>query len=300
MVDIDVNRKDKTLTKRIRRLLSFYARLYLMSGPPILVYQMGKVGSSSVKESLWAQALPVFHVHRMNPVNIQRVHREYLENDETPPNDRKGKMLYNSIVRKGRRAKFISLVREPVGRNISAFFENFKRFVGVKYAQTDFTIERLAATFIDAYRHTVPLMWFDWEVKSVLGIDIYQHPFSQERGWLVVEKGNFELLVIKLEIEDSRKESAIADFLGLDEFKLVRANVAREKKYAKMYQDFLRVVKLPKAYIEIMCSAEYTRHFYSDSEIESIRSKWHDHIEAIELPSNIRQELMRASSRDWA
>lgn len=281
-----------------RRTVSFYMRLYSARSTPIIVYQMGKVGSSAVRESLKNQGFSsVFHAHLMNPTHIQRVRQEYLAHSARAPNEWKGRMLYNSIVRGGKRAKFISLVREPLGRNISAFFQNFKRFTGTEYDQASFMIDELADIFIKGYEHTVPLTWFDWEVKPVLGIDVYQHPFPQDKGWLTIKKGSFELLILKLEIDDSRKERALADFLGVSEFRLVRANVAREKKYAKTYQDFLRSIKLPESYVEIMCNSEYIRHFYSEAEIEAIRARWRDRTETVELPADIRQELSKASRR---
>lgn len=47
---------------------------------PVIVYQMGKVGSRSITDSLKScDVHPVFHIHRMNPENIKRVKNEYLK-----------------------------------------------------------------------------------------------------------------------------------------------------------------------------------------------------------------------------
>ena len=89
-----------------------------------------------------------------------------------------------------------------------------------------------------------------------------------------MEEGNLQILVIKLELDDAVKEEAISGFLGLSGFKLSRLNVGQEKAYAKTYQEFMETIRLPEAYIECMCNAKYTRHFYTDAEIEDIRSKW--------------------------
>jgi hypothetical protein len=214
-----------------------------------------------------------------------------------PPDEWTGRMLYRHVVKAGRRARFISLVREPIDRNISAFFQNLERFVGMTHEEADFTIDELIGTFLKRYPHSVPLTWFDLEVKTVLDIDVYDHQFPREKGWLRIENGPFALLVIKLEIDDRRKQSAIAQFLGMDEFELVRANVAEEKEYGQTYRDFLERITLPSSYVDIMCSAEYTTQFYSAAEIEAVRRRWRDRVNPTELPPSVYRELAQASHR---
>ena len=285
--------------RRLRKALDkgLYLR-ELKRGTPVIVYQMGKVGSSSIRDSLKSCGFaPVFHVHRMNPDNIEKVRQEYSDNNQAPPDESLGERLYADFINKQKRARFITIVREPVSRNISAFFENLRRFTGVEYGDADFTIEELVDIFIERYRHSVPLTWFDIEIKQTLGIDVYEYLFPKEKGYLAIRKGSFELLILKLEVDDSIKENAIAEFLDLEAFKLIRSNVAQDKNYSRTYRDFVRTIKLPESYVEIMCGSEYTRHFYSGIEIESVLSKWQDKIHKKELPPTVHQELLRASSR---
>lgn len=296
---LSVARRSAAGIRKGAEWVQFYAQLHLKRSTPIIIYQMGKVGSSSVSKSLELHGIDlVFHIHRMNPDNIEKVRQEYLDNDERPPDERIGKGLYSNVVTNRKKAKFITLVREPISRNTSAFFQNFKRFTGVdEYDHADFAIEELVNIFIERYRHPVPLTWFDVEVKQTLGIDVYEYPFPKEKGYLSIKRGNFELLILKLEVDDSIKEKAIAEFLDAEDFRLIRANVGQDKDYARTYKDFLRTIRLPESYVEIMCNSEYTRHFYSDVEIESVRSKWDNHISKTELPLAVYQELLRASSR---
>lgn len=288
------------LRTALRQATSFFGRIKTRT--PIIVYQMGKVGSSSVSDSLKAYGLGrVFHVHRMNPDNIERVRQEYLAHDEIPPDESTGERLYADVVDRGREARFITFVREPISRNMSAFFQNFKRFTGVEYEDADFTVEELIDLFVEGYRHPVPLTWFDVEMKQTLGIDVYEHPFPKEGGHLTVKEGNFELLILKLEVNDTIKERAIAEFLGFEDFRLTSSNVGQDKHYSRTYQRFLRNIRLPKSYVELMCDSCYTRHFYSAAEVEAVRSEWDDRIKTRELPPTVDQELAKASVReiDW-
>jgi hypothetical protein len=289
---------------KVRRALgkALHKGLYLRElkkGTPVIVYQMGKVGSSSIGDSLKSCGVaPVFHIHRLNPDNIEKVQQEYLDHGLVPLDESLGERLYAEVIQKRKSVKLITLVREPIGRNMSAFFQNFKRFTGVEYDDADFTVEELVNLFVEGYRHPVPLTWFDVEMKQTLDIDVYEYPFPKEKGHLTIKKGNFELLILKLEVDDAIKEKAIAEFLDVEDFRLIRANVGQDKNYARTYRDFLRTIRLPKSYVELMCTSQYTRHFYSDAEIEAVRSEWRDRIETTELPPAVHQELFKASARD--
>ena len=88
-------------------------------------------------------------------------------------------------------------------------------------------------------------------------------------------------------------EKVIREFLDIENFTLIRSNSAKNKAYFRTYHDFLQTIKLPKAYIEILCNSKYTRHFYSDKEIKSIESKWSKRILEEKLPATVHQELLK-------
>jgi len=234
---------------------------------PVVVYQMGKVGSMALVASLERQGVrPVYHVHAMNPAG------------ERP--QQAARVAYEEIVLAQRPAKFITLVRETIARNVSAFFqeENFVRHTGRRFAEFGGSLEELARVFGSKLRHmsVFPLTWFDRQVKEVLGIDVYAEPFDQARGFVRLSQGVHELLVLKSELDDRSKAAAVATFLNLDGFEIERANVGGQKAYAEAYRRFRESVRLPEAYIEGMLSSRHMRHFYSEPEIERFRAYWSD------------------------
>ena len=170
---------------KIHRKIRYFKNL--RRGTPIIVYQMGKVGSVSIRDSLESYGVePVFHVHKMNPNSIQRIRENDLAMNRTPSDWWLSEILFADIIRKGKRAQFITLVREPISRSISTFFQNFGRFTGAEYDDADLAIQELVNTFIDKYRHPVPLTWFDVEIKQTLGIDVFEYPFPKEKGILSI------------------------------------------------------------------------------------------------------------------
>ena len=94
---------------------------------PVIVYQMGKVGSVAVFAALERAGVPAFHVHRMNRdhVDRMRLRRRALGWAEIPvaPHDVLGLSLNERVIAKGRRAAIVTIVRDPIARNLSSYFE---------------------------------------------------------------------------------------------------------------------------------------------------------------------------------
>jgi len=242
--------------------------------PPIVVYQMGKVGSSSVYGSLRKHGVHnAYQVHRLDPENIRGVRQEYLRK-ELPPPDEPGIALFRRVRRCGADVRMISLVRDPVARNMSAFFENFQRFAGSEYADSKLDIAELGRRFLEEYDHDVPLTWFDLELKSVTGIDVFGVPFPKAEGHMTYRQDKYHLLLMKCELDMGLQEQLIRDFLGLQEFRLSKSNVGSDKGYSATYKAFLKDFSLPMEYLERMYTSKYAAHFYTPEELDAFRNKW--------------------------
>lgn len=252
-----------TIPSALCRVLSdWHSRLFLernlRRATPVIVYQMGKVGSSSVYRSLRQQyAGVVLHTHGFSPKN----------------RDPRVRRVYHWAIDEKLRLNVISLVREPIGRNVSAFFENFERDTGVAYAESRLTINDLTRLFLERYHHEIPLEWFDQCVLAKFGIDVFATPFP-DSGICIYTHNNVRLLVARCETDDSVKARAIGDFLGIPGFTITNANVGEEKDYAPTYKAFKASVVLPPEYVDEMCESKYFNHFYSKEVIAATREKW--------------------------
>lgn len=240
------------------RLFWFRFEAKLKQNTPLFVYQMGKVASSSVNFSL-NQVYPgvVIHAHSFGPD-----HREW-----------RNRRLFERTILEGNPLDIISLTREPIGRNISAFFENFERDTRNRYADHEFSMTQLLDLFLKNYDHEIPLVWFDKNIKDNFDIDVYASPFPDD-GVETYRKGNVRLLVMRSEIEDSLKISAIRDFLNLPEFDLHQRNVASQKEYADEYRQFVKSVKLPSDYVTRMVNSKYFNHFYGSDLAQTVKQRW--------------------------
>lgn len=250
-------------------------------GDPILVYQMGKVGSSTVHDSLRARQLrrPLYHVHLLNNLDEirEQVTRAYPNPVATVAQIEKGRRLRKRILRSRRRWHVISLVRDPVQRNVSAFFENLTEVIPDAYerrARGEITAKDIKDAFLHQYDHSAPLEWFQSQLEPVFGIDVYATRFDTENGYATYETPAATLLVIRVENLSDGGADAIREFLGLESFALVNANVGRGKRYHDLYAEFEETVTLPPSYLARMYDSTFARHFYTDEEIDGFMRRW--------------------------
>lgn len=269
----------REFTKKAKPVSKFVKNIYtrgisLESRVPVVVYQMGKVGSKSIEKSLRNRGIhPLYHVHRINPYYIKNVMdvKKKRGLDIFDRKDIEGLLLYDEIIRRSKKSKFISTIREPVSRNISAFFE---RFVGVEGWNGPTNPDLIVESFLEEYNHEVPLTWFDKEPKNTLGIDVYEKSFPCEKGYVQLKKGPFELLVVRIDIADKKKEKIIKSFIGIDKFEIERKNMGNKKSYSNVYKRVKEKASLPSCYLEKMLQSKYTQHFYNEEEIKKIFDKW--------------------------
>jgi hypothetical protein len=81
-------------------------------------------------------------------------------------------------------------------------------------------------------------------------------------------------LILKCEMDNSKKQEYISTFLNIEGFSIANYNVGSKKVYASVYKDFKKNIQLPESYIRKMMTAKYTRHFYSEDEIKKIENRW--------------------------
>lgn len=245
--------------------------------PPVLVYQMGKVASSTIYQALVNdEDFITFHVHRLNQKNIIQHRQDRIEKGwQTPEKIHEilSPFVYNNIIKSKIPVKIITLVRDPISRNISDYFQVLDQIWGIKDAYSKLSLEQITQGFFEKHLDYVPLTWFDLEFKEVLGIDVYQYTFPQDKGYLQIKSNCYDILIMKHNLDDQIKQEILRKFLDKN-FSLVSKNVADQKGYAPIYHKFLATVKLPENYVNKMLDSKYTQHFYSSKEINRLKEKW--------------------------
>ena len=243
---------------------------------------MGKVGSATILKSLRRARLgrPIYHVHTLTEEGLKEARNSHRASRAIVP----GHSYYASQhlqkkLRIPKKTKWImvTLVREPIARNISAFFQDIEVYVPdfscQRYSEPG-EIERLTEFFFDTIAHDDPLTWFDREAKKVTGIDVYESPFPKAEGYQIYSGETSDLLLIRCEDINQCGCNAIQKFLGIDEFVIHVTNVSSDKKYGELYGNLQRAIKLPEEYVNRMYSSKYALHFYDEDELAAFKARW--------------------------
>ncbi|MFX0091921.1 MAG: putative capsular polysaccharide synthesis family protein [Candidatus Hodarchaeota archaeon] len=246
-------------------------------GIMVLIYQMGKVGSNTIKESLWNFDIPAYHFHRLTRL-------------DNLPNKKKREAMHVYWIgryflrhlktnRDYRKMKIITLVRDPVAKNVSGFFQQIESWYPTLVNQTGskkLKVKDVLDYFLENFNHDASSDWFDLELKKVFRFDVYGEPFSKTQGYKIYKgNGNHpDILLLKLEKLNECAQEAFKEFLGIKGFRLTNWNLASQRFYYLVYQEFFSSKVLPRSYIEKMYASRSAQHFYTEEELNNFRKRW--------------------------
>jgi hypothetical protein len=251
---------------------------------PVIVFQMGKVGSMSVVRAIRAanRLRPVYHVHRLTDeglaLEVERARRRGMGLPSHIWESRHVRELLPVWKRRGK-IPLVSMVREPVARNVSAFFQWMITARGREVALQGLsqrTIKDLRDEFLNEFDdHNVPATWFDDEMLKIFGVDVYASDFPSASGWLIYPKADVQLVVMRLESLNRCWEAALVALMGRGRVpRLTRTNQRLKGQGSDLYRRFLDEVRFPSAYLDRMYGTRYARHFYSQIELERFKKRW--------------------------
>jgi hypothetical protein len=229
--------------------------------PPVLIYQQGRVGSTSVFWTLSRLGLPnpIIHVHELSEEGID-----------------------GTLGRKWDALR--TLWRTEASDPRARLFDHYTLLRDIAHYRSFRRLRRI----IDA---PAPLRWkiithvrdsVEREISNYVfqclpaqrGIDVFSHPFDPERGFALIRSDAADVLVFRLESLSASFSEAVREFLGVEGASLVDQNRAVEKPYAAIYAAFLDRLRLNPALCRRVYESKLCRHFYSDLEREQLLRRW--------------------------
>ena len=259
---------------KLRKIPDFFKRV-------ILIFQMGKVGSRSVLHSIHISLKRQNGKWKWNYRNTVLSERHILDNYFID-------LIILWRVRLGLPIKIICPIREPIARNVSAFFNFYCKIHLRSFTITD--LKELEELFLKDSReksadpslalsylvseHEFSLNWFDEHFTPLTRIDVYKQPFPIDRKWQIYRRGFSQVLLYRVDLKRSEQTKLVSHFLGiqLDEFE--SENATKDKEYAELYSRFRESVKLPEQYIRRMHDSRFAKHFWSPAELKVAADKW--------------------------
>ena len=252
--------------------------------PPILIYQMGKVGSASVYYSLKQSSIAntVLHLHFLSH-DLQKYRQAHIDAGIKflPDHLFLGAAIRQQLdIRPDWPVLVISLVRDPIAITISNLFQN-PDFAGENIREPNGGIhpekahKLLERTLSSPTALSYIETWFNNELKKVFGIDVFAQPFAKDVGYQIYREGNVRALILRLENLIEWGPSVISDFLGIDKVLTLYTHNARNKSKDKnAYQKLYRMFSLSEPLCEQLYSSRFAQHFYSPDMTDRFISKW--------------------------
>ena len=266
----------------------------------IFVFQMAKVGSVSVFFAI-QRSLGSLEKRDKWRWSIETRNTILISNHRFPNHTiwapYRAMILWRA--RLGLPLKIICPIREPIARDVSAFFHFYDYAVPGLFNIKNTNLGETEKMFLEysgqieptdhfkdlLYKHPVlandpiaqhqfGLEWFDEHLKPLTRIDVYKQPFPIDRKWQIYRRGFTRVLVYRIDLERSEQAKLISRFLGIKLDELRPENRSEDKRYAELYSRFRESVKLPEQYIGRMHDSRLARHFWSPQELKTAADKW--------------------------
>ena len=249
-----------------------FNRINFNKASPYLVLTPGKVGSASVYSELKKRLLnPVFHILKIGIQSVIDSKQEHLSSDRKslPLHLIESELLVNKLKSYDGLINIITIIREPIGRAISSLFQNselyrnsienknFEINESQAYTKIQTILEREGCQYLEN--------WFEKELKSPFGIDVFAQEFNNEKQFQIIRNGQVNLLLLKMETMNEVFDIAMKEFTNTEsQFNLDYSNVGSNKLYNKEYKSVKEKLKISNSAISNIVNSNYFKHFYSE------------------------------------
>lgn len=215
----------------------------LLNTNTIVVYTMGKVGSTSVEKSL----PNTFHTHTLygnppsKPAQIRRFGKLkfILRRFTVYPAKR-------ILLRLNKEIKIVTFYRDSKDRNPSMFMQDLPFWLSAYISDNNVAIREedpdlLLTAYKDSFPHDYPSFWIRHELGKFTGIDYHELSLGS-KNFRIIKNGRYSVFIGRTESLDDCLP-ALSDFLGIQiKDKMQRTNRGEAKWYASIYKDFLRKI----------------------------------------------------------
>ncbi|RPF73849.1 MAG: hypothetical protein CBE49_003580 [Rickettsiales bacterium TMED289] len=229
----------------------------------IAIYTLGKSGSSSILSTLQEKfsSPNVIQLHFINCDYIRQNH----PNDFASRNIDKANLFLKNHSKK--KIKYISLVREPISREISSFYQNrplyFKNISPNDYKAINNLIEEKA--------YDLALNWFDYELKKHLNFDVYSQKFDKTKGFSIYKiDSDTELMVLRTDFINKTGLLALNKFLNSDIKQIKSVNVGSSKSNSFYQNQMKSYFKISDLNLEKIKNSKFMNHFFTKEEIKNL------------------------------
>lgn len=273
--------------------------LYAVMGDvPLLVYTMGKVGSTSVYHSLRNSNVSslIYHVHFLTRSRIHAISDKYKKANGRANSKINFEQLIKgdfdhltasimlsskSLKDKKEKCRILTLVRDPVATFLSHVFQNPKihrpQLLGTDGCLDKVKVDNYVSEQFANFDPEGDFIanWFGSEFFEFTGIDVYEYPFDALTGATIIRNEFCDVAILSLETLESNLNSAVKHLTGRDWGLMVEhRNVRSLSKEAELYLSIKKDVTVCVEDLEKIYSTKYARHFFAEDHRLRMIDKW--------------------------
>ncbi len=236
---------------------------YLLKKTPIVIFAPGRVGSMALHKNLIDAGVFAFKVEF------------HLKDTQGMAN-----FIQRFVFKRKRPARLITIIRDPLTMMATYFFSKASagHLPEAHRAWKSKDLESLQNIFIrdvlQTERLDSHLYWFEHDFKSATGIDVYTHSFNSESRIGYINDKIYPTLLLRTEMDDTIKASAVGEFLNIEQFTITRENTRSNKEDAELYKAFNESLKIPVEILNKIYFAPVAQHFLTKEEINAAFVKY--------------------------
>ncbi len=260
-----------------QKIINFYNlmhKLINVDENTVLVFQMGKVGSSSIERALVELGVNIIHLHKITNSNVYFYNPEIIDRFKRF----RGRLLHffvNMIIKR-KKCKVITIVRDPMSRTLSQMFHHLDLLIYTHNKNDSRNEVSAYKLFQNIFLNDINInytdQWMNHEFNRALGVEYLHCDFNKELGYGNIDTEKKKILILRFE-SLNQLESVVAKFVGLREFKFSKVNRAKNKWYGDLYGNFKSEFKVSNSIFNKMYETGFYRKFYGESSLEDQRDR---------------------------
>lgn len=273
--------------KRLFFLVYLFQNLYIEyklfwindKKPLVVILTIGKVGSSSVYFSIKKQFTSrIFHIHYISEKGVEESWSEHKNShrDSVPLHLINSRILQRKLKKYKGKVYIITVVREPIQRKISSFFQNLDKFrtlSGLRIENTDKFFKVVNDGYIKNLWNEED-NWIKNELVETFNFEVYQTSEVKTKGFIIEKSINSHLLLLKMETLDIHFSKAVKIFFETEKnISLIPYNEGGAKYYSEAYNEFKKKFSLEKSTVDLICNTKYFKSFYQN-QYEQVLQKY--------------------------
>ena len=253
-----------------------------------MVFQYGKVGSTSIRRAGWGRRrrpngkyCPF--IQKTYNEKIIQVHKHEVAKD---------------ILSKYKNILIINIVRLPINRNISAFYQNIKRVHCPNYDQLSIN------EIIQIYEKTYSVKQTDNWMKGcfeLLNIDIDNFKFDKVNKYNKLTSNGNDILLFRFEDFEYITSNILPKY---NIFLNDKKNVGSSKFYSELYNTHKKTYKISDIEKNNIINSKFTNIYYSKEEIQEHIKKYdskeeiQEHIKKYDSKEEIQEHIKKYDSKE--